>query len=73
MTVQHRYTIVEVDVVLHLGIDGTRKLVLAVDIMAQVKGIIAVSDTLGDGIIEDRKSTRLNSSHTDSSRMPSSA
>ena len=25
------------------------------------------------GVIEDRKSTRLNSSHTDSSRMPSSA
>ena len=24
-------------------------------------------------VIEDRKSTRLNSSHTDSSRMPSSA
>ena len=29
---------------------------------------------LGDGFaIEDRKSTRLNSSHTDISRMPSSA
>ena len=25
------------------------------------------------GIVTDRKSTRLNSSHTDSSRMPSSA
>ena len=25
------------------------------------------------GILEDRKSTRLNSSHTDISRMPSSA
>ena len=35
-------------------------------------------DTNGDGevkvgIVSDRKSTRLNSSHTDSSRMPSSA
>ena len=28
---------------------------------------------LGHLIIEDRKSTRLNSSHTDISRMPSSA
>ena len=28
---------------------------------------------LGIDITEDRKSTRLNSSHTDSSRMPSSA
>ena len=27
----------------------------------------------GDGVLEDRKSTRLNSSHTDISRMPSSA
>ena len=26
-----------------------------------------------DGILSDRKSTRLNSSHTDISRMPSSA
>ena len=28
---------------------------------------------LGDRIFEDRKSTRLNSSHPSSSRMPSSA
>ena len=31
------------------------------------------SDAKEDARIEDRKSTRLNSSHTDSSRMPSSA
>ena len=28
---------------------------------------------IGNEVNEDRKSTRLNSSHTDSSRMPSSA
>ena len=32
-----------------------------------------VSFTAGEGDLLDRKSTRLNSSHTDSSRMPSSA
>ena len=38
-------------------------------------GTVPVSTTLddGDGISVDRKSTRLNSSHTDISRMPSSA
>ena len=30
-------------------------------------------DSIGRACREDRKSTRLNSSHTDSSRMPSSA
>ena len=36
-----------------------------------VKGMAYRSMT--DGLVQDRKSTRLNSSHTDSSRMPSSA
>ena len=34
---------------------------------------VPVTNLVRDVIIEDRKSTRLNSSHTDSSRMPSSA
>ena len=33
----------------------------------------SVKDRIAKAMIEDRKSTRLNSSHTDSSRMPSSA
>ena len=33
--------------------------------------LVVVGD--GNGHVGDRKSTRLNSSHTDSSRMPSSA
>ena len=33
----------------------------------------AAGGSAGDGEDEDRKSTRLNSSHTDISRMPSSA
>ena len=35
--------------------------------------LLRVSKTLYPKIAQDRKSTRLNSSHTDSSRMPSSA
>ena len=39
-----------------------------------VKDSIFVDDAYGNKyIVVDRKSTRLNSSHTDSSRMPSSA
>ena len=34
---------------------------------------IQIIRKLKDALIVDRKSTRLNSSHTDSSRMPSSA
>ena len=34
----------------------------------RVKGMVAIRDT-----VRDRKSTRLNSSHSTSSRMPSSA
>ena len=40
------------------------------------KGVLVALDTLGNGnywLTVDRKSTRLNSSHTDISRMPSSA
>ena len=39
-----------------------------------ITGVLAsVSGIIGGGIGLDRKSTRLNSSHTDSSRMPSSS
>ena len=34
---------------------------------------LALADVNGDGVVEDRKSTRLNSSHKTESRMPSSA
>ena len=33
----------------------------------------SLKEELGDLLLQDRKSTRLNSSHTDISRMPSSA
>ena len=33
----------------------------------------SLTGALGDGILLDRKSTRLNSSHSGQSRMPSSA
>ena len=36
-------------------------------------GIISYTEGLRAGVGADRKSTRLNSSHTDISRMPSSA
>ena len=39
----------------------------------QAKDYISLEDILGNMIEEDRKSTRLNSSHTDIPRMPSSA
>ena len=34
---------------------------------------VSVANSRGKEAVRDRKSTRLNSSHTDSSRMPSSA
>ena len=37
------------------------------------KGIDKARKDMGNVCLEDRKSTRLNSSHTDISRMPSSA
>ena len=40
------------------------------NIKATIKGVEAVDECIGR---IDRKSTRLNSSHTDISRMPSSA
>ena len=39
----------------------------------QLAKIAEVSDKFGDGYVQDRKSTRLNSSHRCTSRMPSSA
>ena len=36
-------------------------------------GVLEIGPGIGPLTAQDRKSTRLNSSHTDSSRMPSSA
>ena len=41
--------------------------------LAQEGCAVAVLDLNGEGALEDRKSTRLNSSHIQKSRMPSSA
>ena len=39
----------------------------------EVSVIFVAHNTTDEGVVRDRKSTRLNSSHTDISRMPSSA
>ena len=63
------------------GVDVGMKRVSAADAAEQVSGF-AVARVGASAVraflrrvcgVEDRKSTRLNSSHTDSSRMPSSA
>ena len=54
-------------------VDSNREVIDSVSTNYDVMGICAAGThfkTLSDA---DRKSTRLNSSHTDSSRMPSSA
>ena len=43
------------------------------DILAKIGQIDMQAQLSGKTFYEDRKSTRLNSSHTDISRMPSSA
>ena len=48
-------------------------LFIAVCIRSSLWGEICYSAETGRILSGDRKSTRLNSSHTDSSRMPSSA
>ena len=52
------------------GYPGTREVVMAIE-RGEVQG--RVWDMEGIKGVRDRKSTRLNSSHTDISRMPSSA
>ena len=52
---------------------GTDALIVTVDNGGSVHTIFAAGDVNGDGLAEDRKSTRLNSSHSSVSRMPSSA
>ena len=44
-----------------------------VDQLLRQSGTFAAHEKVEDTVMEDRKSTRLNSSHTDISRMPSSA
>ena len=54
-----------------LGGTGRRYASVGDVIVVSVKSVIPSSDIKKGAV--DRKSTRLNSSHTDSSRMPSSA
>ena len=43
------------------------------ELVKRIAANISIPFTVGGGINEDRKSTRLNSSHSGESRMPSSA
>ena len=65
----------------HFMISRGVRLLLVVDDRESVLGVLTASDVHGekamriatDRALKDRKSTRLNSSHSDRSRMPSSA
>ena len=66
-----KHTMEEYEVISIPVSDGTERDFAIMDTFEfEGQGYLAVSLIEGD---EDRKSTRLNSSHTDSSRMPSSA
>src|SRR3546814_4501523 len=55
------------------GLDGSLQLDLGIDSLEWVTLSLEIERRLGIGLDEDRKSTRLNSSHYCASRMPSSA
>ena len=52
---------------------GTGTLIIGISLVLGFIVSFWSEETMGFIILPDRKSTRLNSSHTDSSRMPSSA
>ena len=54
----------------HTGRTDKKQCVLPVVLLSSLKRL---NPSVPDSKLVDRKSTRLNSSHTDSSRMPSSA
>ena len=53
--------------------ETVRRLAVALAAIQAPYEIIVVDDCSTDATLEDRKSTRLNSSHIQKSRMPSSA
>ena len=70
---------VELDAKEHLGVQSAKVFESmggyspTIGIIGAVMGLIHVMQNLADPFKLDRKSTRLNSSHTDISRLPSSA
>ena len=63
----------EVDLDLLAATGRERPRVAIVPTASWPDGAVVFERWAADGIDQDRKSTRLNSSHTDISRMPSSA